>query len=176
MFTFGRTLASDGLTIFAPFSLSGYTNTEILMETLFYHKKCFINISLFIALTKHNQTTGHTSGGTESGSDWRYLPDIITNCICLSLNNILHAHTHTHTHTNIYICDRGQPKYSEKNLCQCHFVHQKSQMDWPTHKPWLQQIVTSDFCCALVRKTNVKWPANKPLTFSKKPYKQDLSR
>jgi hypothetical protein len=25
--------------------------------------------------------------------------------------------------------DRRKPKYSEKNLFQCHFVHQKSHMD-----------------------------------------------
>lgn len=54
------------------------------------------------------------------------------------------------------MCDRGQSKYSAKNLCQCHSVHQKSQMDWPTYKPGLQQVVTSDFCCAMARKTNVK--------------------
>jgi hypothetical protein len=27
--------------------------------------------------------------------------------------------------------DRGKPKYSGKNLSQCHFVHNKSHMDWP---------------------------------------------
>jgi len=41
-------------------------------------------------------------------------------------------------------------------------------MDWPTYKPGLQQIVTSDLCCAVARKTNVKWLANKPVTFRKK--------
>jgi hypothetical protein len=25
--------------------------------------------------------------------------------------------------------DRGKPKYSGKNLSQCHFVHHKSRMD-----------------------------------------------
>jgi hypothetical protein len=28
-----------------------------------------------------------------------------------------------------YEIDRGKPKYSEKYLSQCHFVHHKSHMD-----------------------------------------------
>jgi hypothetical protein len=31
--------------------------------------------------------------------------------------------------------DRGKPKYSEKNLSQCHLVHHKSHMDRPGIEP-----------------------------------------
>jgi hypothetical protein len=31
--------------------------------------------------------------------------------------------------------DRGKPKQSGKNLCQWHFVHHKSHMDWPGIEP-----------------------------------------
>jgi hypothetical protein len=31
--------------------------------------------------------------------------------------------------------DRGKPKYSGKNLSQCHFVHHKSHMDRPGIEP-----------------------------------------
>jgi hypothetical protein len=37
-----------------------------------------------------------------------------------------------HRWTEIY---RGKPKYSWKNLSQCHFVHHKSNMDWPGIEP-----------------------------------------
>jgi hypothetical protein len=31
--------------------------------------------------------------------------------------------------------DAGKPKISERKLSQCHFVHQKSHIDWPSRKP-----------------------------------------
>ena len=33
------------------------------------------------------------------------------------------------------INDSGKPKYSEKNLFQCHLVHHKSHVDWPRTIP-----------------------------------------
>jgi hypothetical protein len=31
--------------------------------------------------------------------------------------------------------DRGKPKDTEKNLFSCHFIHNKSHMDWPGRDP-----------------------------------------
>jgi hypothetical protein len=31
--------------------------------------------------------------------------------------------------------DRGKPKFSGENLSQCHFVYQKSHMDYPVIEP-----------------------------------------
>jgi hypothetical protein len=33
--------------------------------------------------------------------------------------------------------DKGKPKYSEKHLSQCHFVHHKSHMEQPGIEPGL---------------------------------------
>jgi hypothetical protein len=35
--------------------------------------------------------------------------------------------------------DREKPKYSGKNLSQCHFVHHKFHMDWPGMNPGLRR-------------------------------------
>jgi hypothetical protein len=31
--------------------------------------------------------------------------------------------------------DEGKPKYLEKNLSQCHYIHRKYQMEWPGIEP-----------------------------------------
>jgi hypothetical protein len=40
--------------------------------------------------------------------------------------------------------DRGNPKYSEKNLSQCHFVDHKSHMDRPGIEPGPPQSEVGD--------------------------------
>jgi hypothetical protein len=40
--------------------------------------------------------------------------------------------------------DRGKPKNSEKNLSQCHFVHNKSHTDWPDREPGTSRWETGD--------------------------------
>jgi hypothetical protein len=46
--------------------------------------------------------------------------------------------------------DRGKPKDSEKNLSQCHFVHQKSHFYWPGCEPGPAQweAGTNRLCCS----------------------------
>jgi len=39
--------------------------------------------------------------------------------------------------------DKGKPKYSEKNLIQCPFVHSKSYAGWPRQKPGFRETVSS---------------------------------
>jgi hypothetical protein len=34
-----------------------------------------------------------------------------------------------------YDIDKCKVKYAEKNLTHCHFVHNKSHVDWPGNKP-----------------------------------------
>jgi hypothetical protein len=41
--------------------------------------------------------------------------------------------------------DRETPKYSGKNLSQCHFVHQKSHIDWPGIEPGPSRWKTGDW-------------------------------
>jgi hypothetical protein len=37
--------------------------------------------------------------------------------------------------------DKGKPKYSDKNLIQCPFVHGKSYAGWPRPKPGFRETV-----------------------------------
>ena len=39
--------------------------------------------------------------------------------------------------------ERGKPKYSDKTLYQCHFIHHKSQKDWPGLEPGLLRTATN---------------------------------
>jgi hypothetical protein len=41
--------------------------------------------------------------------------------------------------------DRGKPKYSGKNLSQCHFVYHKCHMDWPGSNPGLRNFPLTIF-------------------------------
>ena len=40
--------------------------------------------------------------------------------------------------------DRGKPKYSVRNLSQCHVVHHTSHMDSPGIEPWSPRWETGD--------------------------------
>jgi len=40
--------------------------------------------------------------------------------------------------------DMGKQKYWDKDLPQCHFVHQKSHTDWPDVKPGPTRLEAGD--------------------------------
>jgi hypothetical protein len=46
--------------------------------------------------------------------------------------------------------DRGIPKYSEKNLSQCHFLHHKSHMDRPGNEPGRPRWEAGDYLPVLL--------------------------
>jgi hypothetical protein len=61
-----------------------------------------------------------------------------------------------------YWNDRGKAKYMEKSPSQCHFVHQKSHMDWPGSNPSLLGVMQATNCLShdMLQwwKSNIKVP------------------
>jgi hypothetical protein len=52
--------------------------------------------------------------------------------------------------------DRGKPKYSEKTLSHCYFVHHKFHTQWPATEPRTLEVKGQQLPKPIVTKNSVK--------------------
>jgi hypothetical protein len=74
---------------------------------------------------------GHAADATDAPQPWGFLCNPVIKMTMMMIVFVLFL-VMEHRWNEI---DRGKPKYSKKNLSQCHFVHHKSHMHWPGIEP-----------------------------------------
>jgi hypothetical protein len=72
---------------------------------------------------------------------WDYVSELRPPVGLLFIHRVIHEYGEPRWNDT----DRGEQKNSKKNLSQCHFVYQRSHMDWPGRERWSLQWKSSDY-------------------------------